>query len=54
MTSEKGADGNFLGKHNRKRQFEEVSWGAGGWENKNNEFGSLADIYGNWEMEEKE
>jgi hypothetical protein len=27
---EKGANGNFLGKRNRKRQFVELSWGRGG------------------------
>jgi hypothetical protein len=32
MISEKGAHGNFLGKHNRKPQFEELSLG-GGWDN---------------------
>lgn len=29
MISEKGTDGNFLRKRNRKRQFEELSWEGG-------------------------
>jgi hypothetical protein len=44
VKSENGAEGNFLEKHEIKRPFEELSWGGGRWEGKNNKFGSTADI----------